>query len=160
MARYNLCREQLSAEARTLAAEVGLLREVNNPFESIMVRSLETFYAFDEAIRLIEGWQPDGPSFVEAPFKAGAGAAATEAPRGLLFHKYEVDDKGMITRANIVPPTSQNQFTIEEDLGELVAANLSLPQDELTWRCEQAIRNYDPCISCATHFLNLQVNRE
>jgi coenzyme F420-reducing hydrogenase alpha subunit len=82
--------------------------------------------------------------------------AATEAPRGLLFHRYEVDDDGLIRRANIIPPTSQNQLTIEDDLRDLVADNLDLPDESLTWRCEQAIRNYDPCISCATHFLTLK----
>ncbi len=160
MARYNLCREQLSDDTLALAGEVGLQREVNNPFESIVVRALETFYAFDEAIRLIEQYEPEGSASVPVPVQAGEGMAATEAPRGLLFHHYAVDDKGKITRANIVPPTSQNQSTIEQDLHDLVSANLDLPQDALTWRCEQAIRNYDPCISCATHFLNVEVRRD
>jgi coenzyme F420-reducing hydrogenase alpha subunit len=91
--------------------------------------------------------------------RAGVGCAATEAPRGLLFHRYEIDETGTITSARIVPPTSQNQATIEDDLRRFVQAHLGLPDDELVWRCEQAIRNYDPCISCATHFLKLDVDR-
>ncbi len=160
LARYNLCRDQLSDATRALADEHGLLRDINNPFESILVRALETFYAFDEAIRLIEDWQPDGPPCVELPVRAASGAAVTEAPRGLLFHQYTIDERGAIEQANIVPPTSQNLSVIEEDLRDLVQANLDLPQDELTWQCEQAIRNHDPCISCATHFLKLEINRE
>ncbi len=160
MARYQLSRDQLSEETRALAKEAGFLRDVNNPFESIVVRALETHYAFDEAIRLIEQYEVDGASSVPAPARKARGVAATEAPRGLLFHQYDVDERGLITRANIVPPTSQNQFTIEEDLHDLVSANLELPQDLLTARCEQAIRNYDPCISCATHFLKLDIRRD
>jgi coenzyme F420-reducing hydrogenase alpha subunit len=88
------------------------------------------------------------------------GHGVSEAPRGLLYHRYEIDDEGAIVSARIVPPTSQNQRSIEEDLREFVAANSYLPDDELRHRCEQTIRNYDPCISCSTHFLRLEVERE
>ena len=81
--------------------------------------------------------------------------ACTEAPRGILYHRYTLDETGTITDAVIVPPTSQNQLTIEDDLRDLVSANLALPEDQLTWRCEQAIRNYDPCISCSVHMLDV-----
>ena len=88
------------------------------------------------------------------------GHGATEAPRGLLYHRYEIDDDGTILDARIVPPTSQNQRAIEEDLRAVVERHVDLPDDELTLRCEQAIRNHDPCISCATHFLDLTVERD
>jgi coenzyme F420-reducing hydrogenase alpha subunit len=68
-----------------------------------------------------------------------------------------MDEKGLVTNAKIVPPTSQNQKTIENDLWQFVSKYIHLEQAELTWRCEQAIRNYDPCISCATHFLHLHI---
>ena len=122
-----------------------------------MVRALEVFQAFDEAIRLIDDFIVPARAAEVVPAGGGVGMAATEAPRGLLFHRYEVGEDGLITLANIVPPTSQNQLTIEQDLHELVAGNLHLAESELTVLCEQAIRNYDPCISCATHFLKLQL---
>jgi hypothetical protein len=80
-------------------------------------------------------------------------------PRGSLYHRYRIDDDGIILDAKIVPPTSQNQKTIESDLWRFVLSRIDLPNDKLTWQCEQAIRNHDPCISCATHFLNLKVER-
>ncbi len=102
---------------------------------------------------------PDRPSVAYEP-RAGTGHGVSEAPRGMLYHRYEIDDAGEIISAWIVPPTSQNQRSIEEDLTEFVAANVRLPDDELQRRCEQTIRNYDPCISCSTHFLRLEVERE
>jgi len=102
--------------------------------------------------------EPDAPA-VEVEPRAGVGYGCTEAPRGILYHRYEIDAEGSILDAKIVPPTSQNQRTIEEDLRGVVERSLDLPDDELTIRCEQTIRNYDPCISCATHFLTLDVER-
>jgi sulfhydrogenase subunit alpha len=101
---------------------------------------------------------PDRPA-VEVPARAAVGCGATEAPRGVLFHRYELAADGTIATARIVPPTSQNQASIENDLGRFVAARLDLDNHTLTHACEQAIRNYDPCISCATHFLDLTVER-
>ncbi len=160
MARFNLNFHRLSPLAQEAAREVGLLPPCRNPFQSIIVRSIETLHAFDVALYLIENYDmPDSP-VVEAEPRAGTGYGATEAPRGLLYHRYTIDDQGIILDAKIVPPTSQNQKAIEEDLWHFVPQNLDLPEDELVWRCEQAIRNYDPCISCATHFLKLHIERE
>ena len=159
LARFNLNRHKLTPATRALAADTGFDRVICNPFESIVVRALEVFFAFDEAIALIEDYVEPKAASVDLPIAAGVGTAATEAPRGLLYHRYEIDDDGMIVAANIIPPTSQNQRTIEADLNDLVAANLSLSTKDLTWRCEQAIRNYDPCISCATHFLRVDINK-
>ncbi len=89
-----------------------------------------------------------------------SGAATTEAPRGILFHRYRLEPPGTITDARIVAPTSQNQKRIEDDLRELVTRSLDLDQAALTVACERAIRNHDPCISCATHFLNLDLVRD
>ena len=124
------------------------------------MRAVEILYAFDEALRLIDAYErPDAPAVDFEP-RAAVGHGVSEAPRGLLYHRYEIDDAGKIVSAWIVPPTSQNQRSIEEDLREFVAANVALPDDELRDRCEQTIRNYDPCISCSTHFLQLEVERE
>jgi coenzyme F420-reducing hydrogenase alpha subunit len=160
LARYALSHQQLSPLAREAAQEVGLGSECRNPFRSIVVRAVETLYAVDEALRILETYErPDDP-FVPTEPCACTGAAATEAPRGVLYHRYTLDRSGSIVNARIVPPTSQNQKQIEDDLRAYVERNLDLSQDELTWKCEQAIRNYDPCISCATHFLRLDLVRE
>jgi sulfhydrogenase subunit alpha len=159
LARYGLASDQLSPLAREAAAEAGLGPVCLNPFQSIVVRCVEILYALDEAIHIIEGYEePDRPA-VEVPPRAGTGYGWTEAPRGMLWHSYTLDDDGTILDARIVPPTSQNQRTIEEDLRALVARNLDLSDEALQLRCEQAIRNFDPCISCATHFLTLTVDR-
>ena len=91
---------------------------------------------------------------------SGTGYGCTEAPRGILFHRYKLDKNGKIQDAKIVPPTAQNQKIIERDLYNFIPKYLDLPDDKLTWNCEQAIRNYDPCISCATHFLKMKIERE
>ena len=160
MARYNLNFSHLSPLARGAAKDAGLTTHCNNPFQSIVIRSVEVLYAFDEAIRIIDNYEkPDKPAMNIQPI-AGMGYACTEAPRGILYHRYCIDDKGEISDAKIVPPTSQNQKTIENDLWSFVPQYIDLEREELTWQCEQAIRNYDPCISCSTHFLNLKVDRE
>jgi coenzyme F420-reducing hydrogenase alpha subunit len=159
LARYALGADLLSPVAREAAAAAGLSSAERNPFRSIVVRAVEILYAFDEALRIIAAYEePDAPA-IEVQPRAGSGCGWTEAPRGMLWHRYELDDAGAIVDARIVPPTSQNQRRIEEDLRTFVRANIDLPDEELRMRCEQAIRNYDPCISCATHFLRLEVDR-
>ena len=159
MARFNLNLDRLSPSARQAAEEAGIGSGCRNPFQSIVVRAVEILYACDEAVRLIDAYEPPDPPAIEPQARAAVGHGVTEAPRGLLYHRYELGDEGEIRTARIVPPTSQNQRTIEEDLHEFVQRNLELDDDELTLRCEQTIRNYDPCISCATHFLRLEVDR-
>jgi coenzyme F420-reducing hydrogenase alpha subunit len=158
-ARYTLSRQWLSPLARQAADAAGLGAECRNPYQSILVRAVETVYAVEEALRLIEQYEPPARPYVDVPPRAAVGFGATEAPRGVLFHRYGLDADGLITTARIVPPTSQNQASIEDDLRRFVAARLDLDDERLTWQCEQAIRNYDPCISCSTHFLDLTVDR-
>lgn len=160
LARYALNYDQLSPLARQAATDAGLGRVVLNPFKSILVRGVETVYALEEAIKLASAYEPFDPPAAPIVARAGRGFGCTEAPRGICHHSYSLDDDGRITAASIVPPTSQNQPRIEADLKGVVQKNLHLPDEELKWRCEQAIRNYDPCISCATHFLDLTVERE
>jgi sulfhydrogenase subunit alpha len=157
LARFNLNFDKLTKTARECANNAKLDNACNNPFKSIIVRSVETLYACEEALRIIAEYQePDGAAIKVQP-RAGTGYACTEAPRGILYHRYRIDDKGTILDAKIIPPTSQNQKTIEQDLRQFVPPRLKLTQEQLTWQCEQAIRNYDPCISCATHFLRLDI---
>ncbi|HKI92009.1 MAG TPA: nickel-dependent hydrogenase large subunit, partial [Gaiellaceae bacterium] len=159
LARYALHRDLLSPAAAAAADEAGLEPVVRNPFRSIVVRAVELVHACDEALRLIAAYErPDDPALAVVP-AAGVGHGASEAPRGILYHRYRLDGTGTILDAKIVPPTSQNQRSIEEDLHAFVSAHAALPDEELRLRCEQAIRNYDPCISCATHFLTLEIDR-
>ena len=159
LARYALSSDRLSPLAREAAAEAGLGPVCRNPYASIVVRAVEILYAVEEALRIIEGYDPPDPPAAAVVPVAGVGAGWTEAPRGTLWHRYEIDRDGTILDARIVPPTSQNQAMIEQDLRDCVERFAALGDDELRVRCEQTIRNYDPCISCATHFLTLEIDR-
>jgi coenzyme F420-reducing hydrogenase alpha subunit len=158
MARYSLNFGQLPPAVAAVALATGLGRTCTNPFRSIVVRAIEMLYACHEAIRLILGYEPPDPPAVAVRPRAAVGYGCTEAPRGLLCHRYTITGDGEITDANIVPPTAQNQRAIEADLRDFAAARLGLPTDRLTRECEQLVRSYDPCISCAAHFLDLRVS--
>jgi sulfhydrogenase subunit alpha len=159
MARYNLNFDRLPPDVQALAREAGLGPICRNPFQSIIVRAIEVVYACDEALRLIAAYEkPDAPAVPMQP-RAGIGHGCTEAPRGLIYHRYEIAEDGSVRNARIIPPTSQNQLSIEEDLCAVATRALDLPNDVLRDRCEQTIRNYDPCISCSCHFLKLAVHR-
>jgi sulfhydrogenase subunit alpha len=157
LARYALNSAALSPLAGQAARDAGLGSVCRNPFRSIIVRAVEVTYAVEEALRIIDSWEGAAAPSEPVEPRAGTGYGATEAPRGVLYHRYQLAADGTVTDARIVPPTSQNQISIEHDLRAFVQPRLALPTDELTRQCEQAIRNYDPCISCATHFLDLTV---
>lgn len=159
LARYTLNSGELPPLASEAAAAAGLGATCRNPFQSIVVRAVEVVCALEEAIRIIEEYDPPPAASVAVPPRAAVGHGVSEAPRGVLYQRYEFDASGTILNARIVPPTSQNQAAIEHDLGRFVQARLDLDDDELTHACERAIRNYDPCISCATHFLTLSIDR-
>ena len=159
MARFALNFDRLRPGARQAAAEAGIGPDCRNPYQSIVVRAVEVLHACEEALTIIDAYdEPDAPSVPLEP-KAGIGHGASEAPRGLLYHRYRLDGDGTILEAQITPPTSQNQPSVEDDLRILIEGWLDLPDDELRHRCEQTVRNYDPCISCATHFLDLRIDR-
>jgi len=160
LARYSLNYDKLPAVVQDAAKEAGLGSTCRNPFKGIVVRAVEMFYACLEALRLIKEYEkPESPA-VEVLPRSGVGCWSTEAPRGLLFHRYVIDDNGIIRQARIIPPTAQNQKVMETDLLHFAGDRLHLKDNELTWQCEQAIRNYDPCISCSCHFLKLDIERE
>ena len=159
LARVNLNFDQLNPPVQAEAKDAGLTPECRNPFKSIIARSVEMLQAAEEAVGLLETYEmPDAPA-APLEIKAGVGHGITEAPRGILYHRYRIDDQGLIQEAQIVPPTSQNQKSMEADLAQFAGRHLDLPDEELTWRLEQTIRNYDPCISCATHCLKVRVER-
>ena len=156
LARYTLNFSQLSPACQDAARAAGLGETCRNPFRSIIVRAVEMAYACEEALRIIDGWTGGAVPNVAVRARAGEGCGASEAPRGTIFHRYVLDADGVITDAQIVPPTSQNQPSIEADLWSAARAWADLDDHALTHRCEHAIRNYDPCISCATHMLNVE----
>jgi sulfhydrogenase subunit alpha len=161
LARVNLCRDQLSDAAKREADAARLDWPCRNNFKSILARSLELITAFEEAVRIAEGYQCEPqPSRAEVPLRAGEGCHATEAPRGLIYHRYRVGGDGLIAEAKIVPPTSQNQGQVESDLAAFLPGVLHLDDTAVGRRCEHLIRNYDPCISCATHFLRVTIDRQ
>jgi len=156
--RITLAAGQLHPRAAEALARTGLAEEIRrNPFRSIVARAIELVHATAEALDIIDDYRPPERPSVAWTSGPGVGAWATEAPRGLLFHRYELDEVGRVATARIVPPTSQNQAAIEADLSDFAPSVLHLPRDEATHRFEQLIRSYDPCISCATHFLDLRV---
>ncbi len=158
LARVNLNRDRLADSARRLADELGFEPMCCNPYRSLIARGLEVVHAYEEAIEILRDYRPRGPSRIAYQAAAGAGCAATEAPRGTLFHDYRVDDAGKITSARIVPPTSQNQRRIETDLHERLTQQLQaqVPRETMSVECERLVRSYDPCISCSTHFLHVR----
>jgi coenzyme F420-reducing hydrogenase alpha subunit len=157
LARWNLNADRAPPSVQEAAANTGIKFPNRNPFISVVSRALEVLIAVDEALRIISEYKRPSRPAVEFQPRAGIGHAITEAPRGILYHRYETDDAGMLKSATIVPPTSQNQLQMERDLAKLAPQLVKLPDEEARLRAEHAIRNYDPCISCATHFLKFKV---
>jgi coenzyme F420-reducing hydrogenase alpha subunit len=160
LARINLCFDQLSPTAKQAAEQCGIAWPCRNNFQSIVARAVELIGAYEEAIAIVEDYKAE-PAQSRVPYvpKPGEGCHATEAPRGLLYHRYRVGDDGLIAEAKIVPPTSQNQGQIENDLRAYVPRVAGFDDAVATRKCEHLIRNYDPCISCSTHFLDLRIER-
>ncbi len=159
LARFNLNFDKLSATAKEAAKLAGVENGCKNPYKSIIVRSIEMVYACSEALRIIHEYEEPREAAIEIHPTAGTGYSCTEAPRGTLYHRYKVDEKGKIIECNIVAPTSQNQKRIEQDLWDFLPKYIDMEKDKLTWICEQLVRSYDPCISCATHFIKLDIDR-
>jgi len=147
LARYSLNYDKLGKTAQAAAKAAGLGKTVNNPFQSIVVRAVELVQVCEDALKLVQAYEETDKAYIDAPVRAGEGHGCTEAPRGICYHRYRIDADGVVQHARIVPPTAQNQKVIELDLMKVVQANLHKSDDEIKWRAEQAIRNYDPCIS-------------
>jgi coenzyme F420-reducing hydrogenase alpha subunit len=159
LARMNLCMEQLTPATQSLLDNIRHPFPSRNMFHSMLARAIEIHEALVEAIRLLQ-WPQNNSPFEPVKPVAGVGFGATEAPRGLLWHRFAFDHEGLVTEARIVPPTSQNQARIEADLRAALARHgLDRTDDSIRMHAEKVIRNYDPCISCATHFLTLNIKR-
>ena len=151
MARFNLHCEHLSAGAREAAAAAGFHPPCANPFKSIVIRSLEMLHACERVLELIERYSDaDDAWTAPVPFP-GTGCGGVEAPRGLCWHKYHLDDRGRVLDARIVAPTTQNLRMMETDLSAFATRFGHLDPERLAWQCEQLVRSYDPCISCSSH---------
>ncbi len=167
LARFAISGRWLSRTAVEAARAAGLGDPYEgvvcrNPYRSILVRAVEVVYAIDETLRIIDTCEPPRRPYTDVPPVAGTGHGATEAPRGLLYHRYLLDAEGTVADARMVPPTAQNQGAIEEDLrrtAQTAITEQGLDDAELKRLCERTIRNHDPCISWSTHFLDLTVER-
>ncbi|MCL4465875.1 MAG: Ni/Fe hydrogenase subunit alpha [Chloroflexi bacterium] len=160
LARVNLNFDNLVPEAKEMAQRKGIEFPNPNPFVSIFARALEVIYCFDHAISIIASYREPEVPYIRPRPRASAGAATTEAPRGMLYHRYELDDQGRVLTANLIPPTAMNQRQIEQDLRDYVPGLLHLPDEQVTLKAEAMVRNYDPCISCSSHALKVRVRRE
>ncbi len=158
LSRVNLNRDRLCEPARRVADEIGFETLCRNPYKAIIARGLELIHAYHEALSILQSDLPRGPAHIDYQPANGSGCAATEAPRGLLFHHYEINADGKLVTARIIPPTSQNQRQIEHDLHDRLTAQLAegATREQLAGECERLVRTYDPCISCATHFLRIR----
>ena len=160
LARLNLNAERLHPRAAELLPRVcdavGKALPWRNNFLSLPARALETVHALARAADILAAYQPPPRSRIPVPPRAGVGGHGTEAPRGICWHRYQTEADGTIAAARIIPPTSQNQLTIEEDLRVLAERLIDVPDEQAALRCEHLIRNYDPCISCSVHFLRFR----
>lgn len=160
LARMNLNFDQLPPPVPSLAQELGIRFPSHNMFMNVVARALECYLAVEESLQILQRYQLPTRSFIEVAPRAGIGHYCTEAPRGMIYHRFELDDDGRVRFATMIPPTSQNQLRIEQNLQTAMERfGLQHSDDELRQFCEQVIRNYDPCLSCSTHFLQLRVNR-
>ena len=167
LARINLNYSKLHSKAKKVAEAIGLKPITTNPFLNTAAQLIECIHSLEDSIRILEKFKNDGIDYSQAitvglnengqiPVKAGKGVGAVEVPRGILFHEYEVDKKGMIVNANCIIPTGQNCNNIEKDMKKLVPEVLDKKQDEITLLMEMLVRAYDPCISCSAHFLDVK----
>lgn len=159
LARINMCRDQLGPAAKQLSAELGFASMCRNPFRSIIARALELVHAYDEALQHLKSYRPPSLSRVAYEHRVGEGCSVTEAPRGMMYHRYCVGADGKIEQAKIVPPTSQNQAQIERDLRNYIPQVQGADDGAIGLACERLIRSYDPCISCSTHFLQFHIEK-
>ncbi len=160
LARFNLNFKKLRPLARETAKEIGLKPTIRNPYKGLLARAIELVHVCDLAIELAGNYNPHGPSYKEIKVRPGEGWGVSEAPRGLLYHRYVVDEQGLVRFARITPPTAQNFAQMEADLWALAPSAVKLPQEQASLAFEHLLRSYDPCISCSVHFLTLKIDRE
>lgn len=159
LARLNLNHEQLLPEAQKALEKAKVVLPLKNPYKSLIARAIELVHFYEEAIAHVKAYSPTGSPHASFNIKAGEGCGISEAPRGLLYHRYKLDEQGLVRFAKIVPPTAQNLPRIEADLLLMAPQLVQMEQEPATLAAEHLVRSYDPCISCATHFLELKIDR-
>ncbi len=153
LSRINLNHERLPSEIRATMKNSGISLPLMNTRLGIVARSVELSYALHEAIRIIEAYEaPSRPALDFEP-RAGEAVWITEAPRGMLIHRYELDEEGAVKNCALIPPTSQNLGQLERDLRDFIESHIDLPVDFLKKESEKIVRSYDPCISCSVHLV-------
>ena len=160
IARFNLNYDLLAPEVKDILEKAGYKAPLKNTYQSIVARAAETYHAVLEIKKLIESYSEPPQPYIEAEVRAGKGAAISEAPRGMLYHYYEIDENGKIVYANIIPPTTQNYAAMEEDIIKVQDLIVNAPREKAQRVVEMTIRNYDPCISCSVHAIKLKILRE
>ncbi|MCD6536788.1 MAG: Ni/Fe hydrogenase subunit alpha [Thaumarchaeota archaeon] len=160
IARFNLNYDLLAPEVKDILEKAGYKAPLKNTYQSIVARAAETYHAVLEIKKLIESYSEPPQPYIETEVRAGKGAAISEAPRGMLYHCYEIDENGKIVYANIIPPTAQNYAAMEEDIIKVQDLIVNAPRDKAQRVVEMTIRNYDPCISCSVHAIKLKILRE
>jgi coenzyme F420-reducing hydrogenase alpha subunit len=158
LARVNLHYDKLHPAAKQVAEALGLSVPNHNPFMINLAQVVETVHAVEHSLRMIDELEAAGLREEDrsVPVKAGTGIGAADVPRGILFHEYSLDENGTLTGSNLIIPTGQNLANIENDMRALVPQILDRPQEEVRHLCEMLVRAYDPCISCATHVLDVE----
>jgi len=156
LARVSLNGDMLPPE---LKGYTGLV-DARNPYTSTAARCIEILYALGEALRIIEEYKKPPRARADVRPRGATAVWALEAPRGMLHHTYELGDDGKVLYARIIPPTEQNLANIEENLKILVSKYGLRSKRDLILKCEMMIRSYDPCISCATHSMRVEVDWE
>lgn len=171
LARFNLNFQKLHPKAREVASVLNMKPKVINPYLNTVAQLIECMHFLEDGIRILEDFKKAGINYDEEiivglneqnriKVQSGTGIGAVEVPRGLLFHDYQVDEKGIIVKANCIIPTNQNVNNIEHDMKKLVPEILNKSDQDITLALEMLVRAYDPCISCSAHFLNVKyVNR-
>ncbi|PLW79628.1 hypothetical protein C0585_06545 [Candidatus Woesearchaeota archaeon] len=149
----------LSGNCERLIKKSRIRFPSKNPFHNLIAQSLELVHWIEHAIDLLSRTEFFNEVPVEFKPKKCKGIAATEVPRGILYHHYEFDNKGFVTKSNIITPTVQNLKTMEKDIKEFVPSLLHKKKEEIILDIEKLIRAYDPCFSCSTHFLNVNWKR-
>jgi len=158
LARFNNNHEQLSPRAKKAAEQLGLKAICHNPYMNNLAQLVEAIYVTEHAIEIIDQLLARGLKQEDTTVKprAGRGIGAVEAPRGILFHDYTFDERGILKEANCIIPTNQNHNSIQKDFEALAPQILDRPENEIRLLLEMLVRSYDPCISCSTHLLNIE----